>query len=186
MDWILAPWPWYIAGPSFALTFITLVLLGKSFGFSSNLRTLCSIAGAGKSCDFFCFDWKKQWWNLLFLIGTIIGGFIAIHFLSPSELYTPISENTVQHLNKLGFNSAGSTYIPTELFDNSAFQSPKTIILLLVAGLCIGFGSRYAGGCTSGHAISGLANLQLPSLYAVIGFFIGGLIMIYILFPFLF
>jgi uncharacterized membrane protein YedE/YeeE len=53
------------------------------------------------------------------------------------------------------------------------------VYLLLVGGVLIGFGTRYAGGCTSGHAISGLSNLQIPSLKAVIGFFIGGLIMSY-------
>jgi uncharacterized membrane protein YedE/YeeE len=53
--------------------------------------------------------------------------------------------------------------------------------LLLVGGVLIGFGTRYAGGCTSGH-VSGLSNLQIPSLKAVIGFF-GGLIMSYFYSP---
>lgn len=50
----------------------------------------------------------------------------------------------------------------------------------------MGFGARWAGGCTSGHAISGLSNLQLPSLVAVLGFFAGGLLMTHLLFPLLF
>jgi uncharacterized membrane protein YedE/YeeE len=62
----------------------------------------------------------------------------------------------------------------------STFSPPKGVLLLLVGGVLIGFGTRYAGGCT---AISGLSNLQIPSLKAVIGFFIGGLIMSYFLFP---
>ena len=86
----------------------------------------------------------------------------------------------------LGFNSAGKAYLPTELFDNSVFSNLKGITLLALGGLLVGFGARYAGGCTSGHAISGLSNLQLPSLIAVIGFFIGGLVMIHFLFPLIF
>lgn len=186
MNAILEPWPWYVGGPMIAITLISLLYLGKSFGFSSNLRTLCSMAGAGKNCEFFCFDWKAQSWNLLFLVGTIAGGFISYHYLSLPEVVTPLSETTITKLHDLGFNSAGQAYIPTELFSVTAFESPKQILLLLLAGLLVGFGSRYAGGCTSGHAISGLSNFQLPSLYAVIGFFAGGLIMVHLIFPFIF
>ncbi|WP_430614962.1 YeeE/YedE family protein [Flavobacterium sp. JP2137] len=186
MHAILEPWPWYIGGPMIAITMVALLYLGKSFGFSSNLRTICAMAGAGKSCDFFCFDWKAQSWNLLFLVGTIAGGFIAFHFLSTADAAVPLAETTLVKLHNLGFESAGKTYIPTELFGPETFQSPKNLLLLLVAGLLVGFGSRYAGGCTSGHAISGLSNFQLPSLYAVIGFFVGGLIMVHLLFPLIF
>lgn len=186
MHWIYEPWPWYIGGLFIATTLILLLFMGKTFGFSSNLRTMCSMMGAGKTCDFFCFNWKAQTWNLLFLVGTILGGFIAYHFLSVDAAAVPLGENTIQKLNELGFESAGKTYVPTELYGDDAFSSIKTILLLLVAGFFVGFGSRYAGGCTSGHAISGLSNFQLPSLIAVIGFFIGGLIMVHLIFPFLF
>ncbi len=186
MEWILDPWPWYVGGPLIATTMLVLIFLGKNFGFSSNLRTMCAMAGAGKSCDFFCFDWKAQTWNLLFLVGTIIGGFIAMNYLSHDQAAIPLGEATIAKLQNLGFESAGKEYIPSELFSTAAFESPKTLILLLLAGLFVGFGSRYAGGCTSGHAISGLSNLQLPSLYAVIGFFVGGLIMVHLIFPFIF
>lgn len=186
MEWIYEPWPWYLGGTLIALIMLVLLLAGKSFGFSSNLRTICAMSGAGKNCDFFCFDWKAQTWNLLFLVGTILGGFIAMNFLSTDLAAVPITENTVAKLQELGFESAGKEYIPSELFSMEVFQSPKTLLLLLVAGLLVGFGSRYAGGCTSGHAISGISNLQLPSLYAVIGFFIGGLVMVHLLFPLLF
>ncbi len=83
----------------------------------------------------------------------------------------------------MGFESAGKAYSPTEIFET---MSVKNIALLFVGGLLIGFGTRYAGGCTSGHAISGLSDLQLPSLIAVIGFFIGGLLMVHVLFPLIF
>lgn len=186
MNWIFEPWPWYVGGTLIAFVMLVLLLAGKSFGFSSNLRTICSMAGAGKTCEFFCFDWKAQSWNLLFLIGTILGGFIAMNFLSVESAAIPLGENTILKLKELGFESAGKQYIPSELFSLEAFTSIKTLALLLVAGLLVGFGSRYAGGCTSGHAISGLSNLQLPSLYAVIGFFIGGLIMVHLIFPLIF
>ena len=186
MHWIYEPWPWYIGGIFIATTLILLLLMGKTFGFSSNLRTICAMAGAGKTCDFFCFNWKAQTWNLLFLVGTILGGFIAYHFLSVDAAAIPLGETTVTKLHALGIESAGQAYVPTELFGQGAFSSAKTIGLLLVAGFFVGFGSRYAGGCTSGHAITGLSNFQLPSLIAVIGFFIGGLIMVHLIFPFLF
>lgn len=161
---------------------LLLIFFGKSFGFSSNFRTICAVFGAGKSCDFFSFDWKAQKWNLLFLIGAVIGGFIAVHFLSDHQI-PAISEATLTKLHSIGFESAGKAYSPTEIFEVMSF---KNSVLLLIGGLLIGFGTRYAGGCTSGHAISGLSDLQLPSLIAVIGFFIGGLLMVHVLFPFIF
>lgn len=186
MNWILEPWPWYISGPLITLTMIALLYIGKGFGMSSNLRTICASLGAGKNCDFFCFDWKNQKWNLLVLLGTIIGGFIAINFLSLENISPNINPETITLLQGLGFQSAGESYLPTELFSSDVFTSFKGIVLLLVGGFLVGFGARYAGGCTSGHAISGLSNLQLPSLLAVIGFFVGGLIMIHVIFPLIF
>lgn len=185
MDWTLEAWPWYVSGPLIALIMLLLLLVGKNFGMSSNLRTLCTVLGAGKTCGFFCYEWKEQRWNLLVVLGAILGGFIAMQFLSDHPA-PELSSEVIIKLKNQGFDSAGTTYLPIELFDNNAFSSPKTIIILLIGGLLIGFGARYAGGCTSGHAISGLSNLQLPSLLAVIGFFIGGLVMIHLLFPILF
>lgn len=182
---ILEPWPWYIAGPLIALVMLVLLLLGKTFGMSSNLRTACSIMGAGSKAEFFKFDYKSQMWNLTVVAGAIIGGFIAANYLSDTTA-VDISAQTVEDLNNLGFNSAGEAYLPTELFSMENLLNPKTLGLLLVGGFMVGFGARYAGGCTSGHAISGLSNLQLPSLIAVIGFFVGGLVMIHLIFPILF
>jgi len=185
MNWIYNTWPWYVSGPLIAATMAALLFSGKNFGISSNLRTMCTVLGAGKSCDFFNFDWRSQRWNLFVVTGAIIGGFIAMHFLSNNPVPN-ISPTVIAQLKQQGFKSAGSSYLPAELFGNGAFSSVKTIALLLGGGFLVGFGARYAGGCTSGHAISGLSNLQLPSLIAVIGFFIGGLIMIHLLFPLLF
>lgn len=185
MNWIFEPWPWYISGPMIALILFLLIMVGKNFGMSANLRTMCTICGAGNSTEFFKFDWKSQKWNLVVVLGAIIGGFIASNFLT-SDFSVAINPETITDLNTLGFKSAGNTYLPTELFDNKAVLNLKSLLVLSIGGLFVGFGARYAGGCTSGHAISGLSNLQLPSLIAVIGFFIGGLIMIHLLFPLIF
>lgn len=185
MDWIMDSWPWYIGGPLIAGIMFLLVFGGKTFGMSSNLRTMCTIGGAGKKTDFFNFDWRSQQWNLVVVLGAVIGGFIAANLLS-ADTAVNINPETVNALQDLGFDSAGEAYLPEELFASEALTDPKSLILLLLGGLLIGFGARWAGGCTSGHAISGLSNLQLPSLIAVVGFFIGGLIMVHLLFPLIF
>lgn len=182
---IYQPWPWYIAGPLIALVMAVLILMGKRFGMSSNLETFCSLGGAGRFTDYFKVDVKSKRWSLLVVLGSAIGGFLGARVLSPNPA-VQISEKTIAKLNELGFESAGTAYLPTELFSLEALTHPMVWILLLVAGFLVGFGTRYAGGCTSGHAISGLSNLQRPSLIAVIGFFIGGLIMVHIIFPLIF
>lgn len=185
MNWIFNPWPWYVSGPIIALVMFLLIMLGKNFGMSSNLRTICTICGAGKHVSFFKFDWQTQKWNLIIVVGTIIGGFIGSYFLT-NNVAVQISSETISDLKSLGFDSAGKTYLPTELFDDSVFSNGKNLLLIAVGGFLVGFGARYAGGCTSGHAISGLSNLQIPSLIAVIGFFAGGLVMIHCVFPLIF
>lgn len=158
-----------------------MLFFGKSFGFSSNLRTICAATGLGKSVSFFDFNWKSQLWNLVFLVGAIIGGYISHQFLSSDEP-VKISTATIQDLAALGISSPVSVQ-PEELFSWNAIFTIKGFLILAVGGLMVGFGSRYAGGCTSGHAISGLSDLQAPSLIAVVGFFIGGLIMTHLLLP---
>ncbi|WP_205503400.1 YeeE/YedE family protein [Rufibacter psychrotolerans] len=178
------PWPWYVSGPVIALVMVLLLFFGKSFGFSSNFRVLCAACGAGKRVSFFDFDWRAQGWNLLFLVGAIGGGWLSSTFLANGEA-VQLSAATLQDLQELGF-AAPQGMQPQELFGSEAFFSPKHLLLLLAGGFLIGFGSRYAGGCTSGHAISGLSNLQWPSLLAVVGFFVGGLLMTFVLFPLIF
>ena len=181
----MQPWPWWFSGLVLAFIMFTLLFFGNSFGFSANLRTICSIGGAGKKVKFFDFDWKKQTWNLVFLIGAIIGGFITNEFLTHPNHVIDISENTIKDLEALGF-AAPTSIQPSELFSFEAIFTLKGFLVLAFGGLLVGFGARYAGGCTSGHAISGLADLQLPSLIAVVGFFIGGLIMTFGIFPLIF
>jgi uncharacterized membrane protein YedE/YeeE len=184
IDLIKQPWPWYFSGSMITLIMLILIFSGKSFGFSANLRTICSMAGAGKTVKFFDFQWKDQIWNLMFLIGSVIGGFLATNYLS-SPGAIELSAKTIADLRNLGINF-NSGLNPDELFSLESLQDPGNVIMLLTGGLLVGFGSRYAGGCTSGHAISGLSNLQLPSLIAVIGFFIGGLIATFLIMPLIF
>ncbi len=178
---IKQPWPWYFSGVMIVIVMLLLIFWGKTFGFSSNLRTICSMAGAGKKYSFFNFNWRTQRWNLLFLVGAVIGGWLSAKFLgSPAELQ--VSSATIADLGALNISFNGGLN-PDELFSLQALSKPWVWLLLLIGGGMVGFGSRYAGGCTSGHAISGLSNLQLPSLIAVIGFFIGGLIMTWVVMP---
>ncbi len=185
MDIIFQPWPWYVSGPIIAIVMFLLLYFGKTFGMSSNLKTLCAIGGAGKRVAFFDFNWKSQRWNLVVVLGAIFGGFIAHQFLS-NPINIDLNEDTIADLSTLGFNNAGQSLLPPELFSWDAVFSWKGILILTIGGFLVGFGTRYAGGCTSGHAITGLSSLQLPSLIAVIGFFIGGLIMIHLIYPILF
>lgn len=184
IDFLSQPWPWFISGPLIAMVLLLLLWTGKTFGMSSNLRTLCSALGAGQQLPFFDFDWKKQQWNLLVALGAILGGFLAAHYLNDG---TPMLLNpkTVAQLQTLGIQDAGTAYLPNALFGWEHWTEPKVLGMLVFGGFFVGFGTRYAGGCTSGHAITGLSNIQLPSLIAVIGFFIGGLFINHFILPFL-
>ncbi len=182
IDIIKEPWPWYVAGPMITMVMYLLLWFGKQFGISSNLRTVCAIGGAGKFSDFFRFDWKSQIWNLVFVLGGLIGGFIASKYLMVDQSIG-ISDATISDLKEMGFAKSGSGIMPAEIFSIDSLTNPISLAILILGGFLVGFGTRYAGGCTSGHAISGLSNLQLPSLIAVIGFFIGGLTMNLIILP---
>jgi uncharacterized protein len=183
-EFITQTWSWWFSGTMIAAIMFFLLYFGQSFGFSANLRTICAAAGLGKKTKFFDFNWKAQIWNLVFLFGAIIGGFITKQFLS-SDVPVEISQATINDLSKLGI-AAPTSLQPSELFSLDAILSIKGFLVLAIGGIMVGFGSRYAGGCTSGHAISGLSDLQFPSLIAVVGFFIGGLIMTFFILPLIF
>lgn len=184
MEYILNPWPWYISGPLIALIMATLLYFGKTFAMSSNLATLCSMAGAGKFINFFKADWTEKKWNLIVVLGAILGGFIAKTFLM-NDTAIDLNNKTIKELNDFGFINPGKTIVPNELFGLEAITSFHGLLILIIGGVLIGFGTRYAGGCTSGHAITGLSSFQKPSLIAVIGFFIGGLIMTNLILPYI-
>ena len=182
METILQPWPWYISGPLIALIMVLLVWFGKTFGMSSNLRTLCSIGGGGKYCGFFDFNWRAERWNLVVVLGAIIGGFLAVTYLSDGSIID-LNPTTVERLNEYGLQDVGAALVPPEIYAPDVLTGWIGWAVLIIGGFLVGFGTRYAGGCTSGHAITGLSNLQWPSLIAVVGFFAGGLIMTYFLLP---
>jgi len=186
MEFLSQPWHWSISGFMIVVVMFLLMWLGQKFGVSSSFRSVCSIAGGGKIASYFDYDWKSHDWLLLFVLGSIIGGFISSHFLSnPNPI--ALSAATISNLNELGISAPQTgEYLPSNLFAIDQIFTKKGIILFIVGGFLIGFGTRWAGGCTSGHAITGLSNLQLPSLVAVFGFFAGGLLATHILYPIIF
>ena len=186
VQFISQPWHWAVSGAMIALVLALMTWMGRSFGVSTTFKVFCSAAGAGKVSDFFKMDLQDEFWRIAFVIGGLIGGYIATHFLQSPEPVA-ISAETINHLGSLGINypeadARGLGFVPTSLVN---YESLKGILIALGGGFLVGFGARYGDGCTSGHAISGLAHLQLPSLITVIGFFIGGLIMTHLLFPLL-
>ena len=185
MEVVFQTWPWYISGFLIGMIMLCLIYFGKAFGMSSNLSTLCSMTGIGKKVSFFNFDWRAQRWNLMVVLGAMFGGFVAVQFMGDASNVT-INPKTIAQLAQLGIDAPNGKMLPDTLFGNAVFQSPKMILVLIIGGILIGFGTRYAGGCTSGHALSGLSNFQIQSLKAVIGFFIGGLIMAHLILPLIF
>lgn len=184
LEFIREPWPWYVAGPVIAGMYTVLVLFGKTFGISSTLSTVCTIAGAGKKIPFFNKDWRNQVWNLFFALGSVLGGFIAANFLS-NNAPIQLAQTTVEVLQSYGLTSFETGLYPKEIFNLEALFTVKGFVFMVIGGICVGFGTRWAGGCTSGHAITGLANLEPSSLVAVVGFFIGGLLTTHFVLPYL-
>jgi len=160
------PWPWYVAGPLIGLTVPTLLILGnKSFGISSSLRHICAAClPLPAKAPFFQYDWKKETWNLFFAGGILSGGWVAGHFLQPRD---PVE------------------LLPVSLFNWSALTTLRGWILMVLGGFLVGFGTRYADGCTSGHSIMGLSTLQWPSLVATICFMAGGFFTANVILPFI-
>ncbi len=183
LDIISRPWPWYVAGPLIGLFVPTLLLLGnRQLGISSNLRHLCA-AIAPKDVAFFRYDWRRAGlWNLAFLAGICLGGLLAARFLGTPEV--AIAPETRGALARLGIHDF-SGLAPREIFSWSGLGTLRGLASIVGGGLLVGFGTAYAGGCTSGHAISGLAALEKASLVAVIGFFAGGLLCTFLLLPLL-
>ncbi|KFF26245.1 YeeE/YedE family protein [Chryseobacterium vrystaatense] len=181
VDILKEPWPWYIAGPLIGLTVPALLILGnKSFGISSSLRDICA-ACIPAGISFFKYDWKKESWNLFFVFGIFLGGMIASHFLlNTAEII--VNPNLKTELAGYGITDY-SNLVPVQLMSFESILTLRGFIMMVVGGFLVGFGTRYAGGCTSGHAIMGLSNLQWPSLVATICFMIGGFIMANLILP---
>lgn len=190
IEFISQPWHWAVSGFLLSIVVFLLLYAGGRFGISTSFETLCTLGGAGKKWKYFRTDWRENTWLLVTVIGAVIGGVLASTvFQSPAPVQ--ITAETTQSLSALGVMvpqsfAEGSGFIPEDVFTFSNLLTIKGFLLMVVGGFLIGFGTRYAGGCTSGHAISGMANLQFGSLVAVIGFFIGGLLMTHLLFPLIF
>lgn len=181
IEFIKQPWPWYVAGPLIGLTVPALLILGnKSFGISSSLRHICASCMPA-NIPFFKYDWKKEVWNLFFVFGIFWGGAIAINLLSNPN---PIEVNPKLATELAGYGITNyNNLVPEDIMNWQSLFTLKGFLLMVFGGFLVGFGTRYAGGCTSGHAIMGLSNLQLPSLIATICFMIGGFIMANLILP---
>jgi uncharacterized membrane protein YedE/YeeE len=181
MEILTQPWPWYVAGPLIGLMVPAMLILGnKQLGISSTLRHICAACIPTKA-NFFKYDWKADMWNLLFALGICLGGLVAGYFLR-NPYPVQLSESTVADLNAMGIKNY-SGFIPEELFNFKALLSLKGFLLIVVGGFFVGFGTRYANGCTSGHTIMGLSNLQFSSLIASICFFAGGTFVTWCILP---
>lgn len=183
MELLKQPWPWYVAGAIIGLTVPALLILGnKHFGISANLRHACA-ACLPANIKFFKYDWKKEVWNFFFVGGIIIGALLATHFLSSSEP-VKVAPGLLSELKAYGIEDH-SRLLPRELFSFKSLTTMRGFIMLVGGGFLVGFGARYAGGCTSGHAIMGISDLQVPSLIATASFMAGGFIMANLILPYI-
>lgn len=175
------PWPWYVAGPLIGLTVPILLIIGnKSFGISSSLRHVCASCMPA-NIPFFKYDWKKEIWNLFFVFGIFLGGIVTFMFLTNPN---PIEVNPALAAELASYGITNyDNLVPLDIMNWESLFSLKGFIIMVVGGFLVGFGTRYAGGCTSGHSIMGLSNLQIPSLIATISFMVGGFLMANLILP---
>lgn len=175
------PWPWYVAGPLIGLAVPLLLILGnKTFGISSSLRHMCAICAPAK-IPFFHYNWKAEVWNLFFVGGILLGGIIAATFLSAGG-EIPMHENLRTELQSYGVHNF-TALVPGDLFNFKSLFSARGFVLMILGGLLVGFGTRYAGGCTSGHSITGISMLQPGSIVATICFMAGGFFVANVILP---
>ena len=183
MELLSQPWPWWAAGIVIGLTVPALLILGnKHFGLSANLRHVCA-ACFPANVKFFQYDWKKEIWNFFFVGGIVLGAVVASTLLANPEP-VQVAPALAAELQQYGISDY-SNMIPTEIFSWDSLFSWRGFILLIGGGFLVGFGTRYAGGCTSGHAIMGLSDLQWPSLVATISFMAGGFLMANLILPYI-
>jgi uncharacterized membrane protein YedE/YeeE len=183
LELLQKPWPWWVAGPLIGLTVPALLILGnKSFGISSSLRHMCA-ACIPANIPFFSYNWKKEIWNLFFVGGIFLGGIIAGFLLTNPEPIV-VAPTLASDLAAYGITNYNHI-VPADLFSWPALLTLRGFIMMVAGGFLVGFGTRYAGGCTSGHAIMGLSNLQWPSLIATISFMVGGFIMVNLILPYI-
>ena len=180
--WLHAPWPWYVSGPLIGLMVPLMLWIGnRSFGISANLRHMCAMTQPKSvSVEFFQYNWREQSWSLIFAVGAVLGGFLAgIVFANPDPIDLSVAALTMFSYWNVPITGG---YLPHVLFDLTWMG----VIVMFIGGVLVGFGTRYASGCTSGHAITGLSTLQPQSLLAVAGIFAGGLLSSHFITPHLF
>lgn len=183
LEIIKEPWPWYVAGPLIGLIVPFLLIIGnKTFGISSSLRHVCAAIIPSK-IPFFQYNWKKEAWNLVFVFGVFLGGAVAINLLSSNNAVV-VNPKLMDELATYGITNYNNL-IPVDILNWQALFTIKGLLMMVMGGFFIGFGTRYAGGCTSGHSISGLSSLQWPSLIATICFMLGGFITANLILPFI-
>ena len=183
IQFLSQPWPWWVAGPLIGLVVPTLLILGnKPFGISSTLKHICAACIPAK-VPFFQYNWKEEQWNLYFVAGIFLGALLAATLIAnPNPI--ALSENTVTDLQALGITDF-SSYMPADIFSWGSLLTVKGLIFIVLGGFLVGFGTRYGNGCTSGHAITGISNLQWSSLVATCCFFIGGILTTWFIIPFI-
>jgi uncharacterized protein len=180
-EWIKQPWPWYVAGPLIGLTVPLLLIMGnKTFGVSSSLRHICA-ACFPANISFFKYNWRKESWNLFFVAGILLGAIVATQWLNSGEPIV-VNEKLVTDLQRYNIHNY-SSIVPVDLFSWPSLLTLRGFLLMVAGGFLVGFGTRYAGGCTSGHAIMGLSNLQWPSLVATCCFMAGGFVTANLILP---
>ncbi len=183
LETLREPWPWYVAGPLIGLTVPALLLIGnKTFGISSSLRHICAACLPAK-IPFFHYEWKKEAWNLFFVTGVFLGGVISSLVLS-NPAAVEINPDLASELSSYGINDY-SGLVPVQVFSWENLLTLQGFMMMVVGGFLVGFGTRWAGGCTSGHAIMGLSSLQWPSLVATCCFMAGGFLMANLILPFI-
>ncbi|MDX1906498.1 MAG: YeeE/YedE thiosulfate transporter family protein [Bacteroidia bacterium] len=181
MEILRQPWPWYVAGPLIGLIVPLLLLAGnKHFGISSSLRHICAMT-VPAGIPFFSYDWKKEQWNLFFIAGICLGAGLAVTLLGDPQPLV-LAPQTASDLRALGVEPDGNL-MPMSLFGPDRIPTAQGLVFFVLGGFLVGFGTRYAGGCTSGHSIMGLSTLQWPSLVATCCFMAGGFLMTLVFLP---
>jgi uncharacterized membrane protein YedE/YeeE len=152
---MLDPWAPWASGIVIGLMVPALyVIVGRRFGISSSLRHLGAICMPNAKPEYLrLHNWKDHSWNLVFVGGLLLGSFAGAQYL---------------------------TTTPLEILPPAA-ATVGGLVRLALGGVLVGFGTRYAGGCTSGHTITGIASLNVPSMVATAAFFAGGLLSTWVL-----
>lgn len=161
-----------------------MIWMGCSFGVFIVFWNFCIIVGVGKKNVFFDIDFKDEDWWMVFVLGVIFGGFIGVYLFMSLEVVVIFVEMIVYFKVDFGISYfQGNGFLLIEVFNYINF---KGIIFIIIGGFLVGFGVCYGWGCIFGYVILGLLYLQFFLFIMVIGFFIGGLFMIWVIMLFIF